>query len=67
MKRNVQAIIEKTQGTIPPAYDLTVEQWRQLTELAASGITSSAKATQSAFLYGFAMGRLCEKRNRCKK
>lgn len=61
MARDVKAIIEATRGTIPGAYDLTCGQWRQLTEQTFLGISSSAEAIQKAFVYGFAMGRRCEK------
>lgn len=66
MRRNMEKIVSDTKDKIPNGYQLTYMECVKLVKMAVGGgdTNSAFEAIYTAFNYGFALGKRCEKRQK---
>lgn len=66
MIRNMEKVVSETRGKIPNGYQLTYMECVRLVKMAVGGgdANSAFEAICTAFNYGFALGKRCEKRQK---
>lgn len=66
MIRNMEKVVSETRGKIPRGYNLSCDECIRLVKMAVGGGDSNGafEAICTAFNYGFALGKRCEKRQK---
>lgn len=66
MIRNMEKVVSETRGKIPGGYNLSCDECIRLVKMAVGGGDSNGafEAICTAFNYGFALGKRCEKRQK---
>ena len=67
MIRNMEKVVSETRGKIPRGYNLSCDECIRLVKMAVEGGGDSNGAFEAictAFNYGFALGKRCEKRQK---
>lgn len=65
MIRNMEKVVSETRGKIPKGYNLSCDECIRLVKMAVGGDFNGAfEAICTAFNYGFALGKRCEKRQK---
>lgn len=67
MIRNMEKVVSETRGKIPRGYNLSCDECIRLVKIAVGGGGDSNGAFEAictAFNYGFALGKRCEKRQK---
>ena len=64
MKRDMYKTVAETTDTISERYDMSLSEWRELTQKAVEGgINGACDAIHIAFVYGYALGRRSAKKS----